>query len=155
MSDACGRPGAPAAPPPSSVLPHHRGPELPPRCRATASIPHGQKLSKRKNRVKPPRIDSLSRVGRGRPAGSAATASKGDICWFAYTRLDAATNTSAVCGPSGNSGIVGPTSGPNVTSPNCYRYTAYDSSTTWPDTINNSTANAENNLRLCPTIKVA
>ena len=91
----------------------------------------------------------------GPSSGSAAAGTGGDICWFAYTRFDAAINTAALLGPSGNSGIVGPTTAPNATSPNCYRYTAYDAGSTWPDTINNSTANAENNLRLCPTIQVA
>jgi len=91
----------------------------------------------------------------GPSSGSAAAGTGGDICWFAYTRFDASTNTEALLGPSGNAGIIGPTANPNATSPNCYRYTAYDAGSTWPDTINNSTANAENNLRLCPTIKVA
>ena len=91
----------------------------------------------------------------GPSSGAASTATAGDLCWMAYTRYDASENTEAALGPSGNTSIIGPTAQPSGTSPNCYRFTAYDASTTWPDTLSTTTASVENNLRLRTTIKVA
>ena len=93
----------------------------------------------------------------GPSSGSAVSASKGDMCWvFWKMRADAVSVTTA-CGPSGNSGAIGPTSSNgSSTGLNQLRTSNYDSTTgDFPDTWSNTNTVMENNM--CPriTIKVS
>jgi len=93
----------------------------------------------------------------GPSSGSAVSASKGDLCWVFWKRRADGIAVDTACGPSGNSGAIGPTnSSPNATNFNQLRNPDYDSSSgNFPDSFSMSNAAMDNNL--CPriTIKVS